>query len=143
MSTYPVRTGTVGDNVLEFNAGANRVIATLAIGLRNGWRRRGWSKAFFTRHTAASVSWEKAPSRNSTRRLTNMRHLHMKKIYQPQGLLVHRAGNIIVVESRALLIDVFPPGTWTPSVTVSVLQGSIGSQGWPCRRAGGPYGFLP
>jgi hypothetical protein len=41
-------------------------------------------------------------------------------IDQPQGLLVDRAGNIIVVESADDRIDVFPPGATTPSVTVTV-----------------------
>jgi hypothetical protein len=41
-------------------------------------------------------------------------------IDQPQGLLVDRAGNIIVAESAAGRIDVFPPGATTPSVTVTV-----------------------
>jgi hypothetical protein len=39
---------------------------------------------------------------------------------QPQGLLVDRAGNIIVVESVADRIDVFPLGATTPSVSVTI-----------------------
>jgi hypothetical protein len=42
------------------------------------------------------------------------------KIDEPQGLLLDSAGNIIVVESVADRIDVFPPGATTPSVTVTI-----------------------
>jgi hypothetical protein len=51
--------------------------------------------------------------------LSDMRRLRMT-IDQPQGLLVDSAGNIIVVESTADRIDVFPPGAKTPSVTVTI-----------------------
>jgi hypothetical protein len=51
--------------------------------------------------------------------LTNMRLLGMT-LQQPQGLLVDNAGNIIVVESHAQRIDVFPPGSKTASVTVTI-----------------------
>lgn len=52
-------------------------------------------------------------------RLSNMRRLRMT-IDQPQGLLVDSAGNIIVVESVADRIDVFPPGATRPSVAVTI-----------------------
>jgi DNA-binding beta-propeller fold protein YncE len=51
--------------------------------------------------------------------LTHKQHTGIR-IDQPQGLLVDRAGNIIVVESAADRIDVFPPGATTPSVTVTI-----------------------
>jgi hypothetical protein len=51
--------------------------------------------------------------------LTHKRHTGIR-IDQPQGLLVDRGGNIIVVESAADRIDVFPPGAKTPSVTVTI-----------------------
>jgi hypothetical protein len=51
--------------------------------------------------------------------LKHKRHLRMK-IDEPQGLLLDSARNIIVVESVADRIDVFPPGATTPSVTVTI-----------------------
>lgn len=51
--------------------------------------------------------------------LTNERSLGMT-INQPQGLLVDSSGNIVVVESALYTIDVFPPGSTTPSVTVTI-----------------------
>jgi hypothetical protein len=52
-------------------------------------------------------------------RLRNERLLGMT-ISQPQGLLVDGTANIVVVESTAERIDVFPPGATIPSVTVTV-----------------------
>jgi sugar lactone lactonase YvrE len=57
--------------------------------------------------------------------LTNERHLPMA-IELPQGLLVDRAGNIVVVESAAARVLVYPPGARKPSVTVQ-LPRSFGS----------------
>ena len=78
------------------------------------WPKTG--KAISRWHTEVNVA---VPSPSSDLTLQTNGILGMR-IDQPQGLLVDRAGNIIVVESAADRIDVFPPGATTPSVTVTI-----------------------
>jgi hypothetical protein len=42
----------------------------------------------------------------------------------PDGIEVDKNGNIIVIDSSGLAIDVFPPGQVTPSKTIAVTAGS-------------------
>jgi hypothetical protein len=102
-------------HVLEFNAGRNRVIARVQLGSEtDGMAEDGQGNLYVAYRGKASGSIaEFGPG------LTNKRHLGVR-IDQPQGLLVDSAGNIIVVESAADRIDVFPPGAKTPSVTVTI-----------------------
>jgi len=102
-------------HVIEFKAGRNRVIAHQRLGSEvDGMAldEQGNLYVAFRGKANGSIA-EFGPG------LSNMRRLRMK-IDQPQGLLVDRVGNIIVVESAADRIDVFPPGATTPSVTVTV-----------------------
>ena len=102
-------------HVLEFNAGRNHVIAHQQLGYEtDGMAEDGQGDLYVAYRGKASGSIaEFGPG------LTNRRHLGIR-IDQPQGLLIDRAGNIIVVESAADRIDVFPPGATTPSVTVTI-----------------------
>lgn len=102
-------------NVIEFNAGRNRVIAHAQLGFEtDGMAEDGQGNLYVAYRGKVSGSIaEFGP------RLTHKRHLGVR-IDQPQGLLVDSAGNIIVVESVADRIDVFPRGVKTPSVTVTV-----------------------
>jgi DNA-binding beta-propeller fold protein YncE len=101
--------------LLEFKAGRNRVIAHKQLGLEtDGMAVDGQGNLYvaYRGEHSGSVA-EFGPG------LTHKRHLGIS-VDQPQGLLVDRAGNIIVVESAADRIDVFPPGATTPSVTVTI-----------------------
>jgi DNA-binding beta-propeller fold protein YncE len=106
-------------HVLEFNAGVNRVIAQRQLGSETDGIAEDRQGNLYVAYRGLGKLGESSIAEFGPG-LTNMLHLHMK-IELPQGLLVDRAGNIIVVESKAQRIDVFPPGTKTPSVTVSVL----------------------
>lgn len=105
-------------HVLEFNAGHNRVIAHQQLGSEaDGMaedRQGNLYVAYRAGGTFRSSSIAKFGPGLQNRQLLGM------TIDQPQGLLVDRAGNIIVVESVADRIDVFPPGATTPSVTVTI-----------------------
>lgn len=102
-------------HVLEFNAGHNRVIAHVQLGFEtDGMAEDGQGNlyvAYRGKHSGSIAEF--GPG------LTNKRHLGIR-IDQPQGLLVDRGGNIIVVESADRRIDVFPPRAKTPSVTVTI-----------------------
>jgi hypothetical protein len=102
-------------HVLEFDAGHNRVIARERLGYEtDGMAEDGQGNLYVAfRGKAHGSIAEFGPG------LSNMRRLRMN-VDQPQGLLVDTAGNIIVVESAADRIDVFPPGAKTPSVTVTI-----------------------
>jgi hypothetical protein len=102
-------------HVLEFNAGSNHVIVHRQLGKEtDGMAEDGQGNLYVAYRGKASGSIaEFGPG------LTNKRHLGIR-IDEPQGLLIDRAGNIIVVESVADRIDVFPPGATTPSVTVTI-----------------------
>jgi DNA-binding beta-propeller fold protein YncE len=105
-------------HVLEFNAGRNHVIAYQQLGSEtDGMAEDGQGNLYVAYRGVGKLRLssivEFAPG------LKNMRHLGMK-IDQPQGLLVDSAGNIVVVESVADRIDVFPPEATTPSVTVTI-----------------------
>ncbi len=102
-------------HVLEFNAGHNHVIAQQRLGSEtDGIAEDGQGNLYVAYRGKVSGSIaEFGPG------LTHKRHLGIR-IDQPQGLLVDTAGNIIVVESAADRIDVFPPGAKTPSVTVTI-----------------------
>lgn len=102
-------------HVIEFNADRKRVIAHKPLGSEtDGMAEDGQGNLYVAYRGKASGSIaEFGPG------LTNKRHLGIR-IDQPQGLLVDRAGNIIVVESAADRIDVFSPGATTPSVTVTI-----------------------
>lgn len=102
-------------HVIEFEAGRNRVIAHVQLGSETDGMaedRQGNLYVAYRGRVTGSIA-EFGPG------LTKKRHLGVR-IDEPQGLLVDRAGNIIVVESSADRIDVFPPGATTPSVTVSI-----------------------
>jgi hypothetical protein len=102
-------------HVLEFNAGSNGVIAHQQLGSEaDGMAEDGQGNLYVAYRGKVSGSIaEFGPG------LTKKRHLGVR-IDQPQGLLVDSAGNIVVVESTADLIDVFPPGAKTPSVRVTI-----------------------
>ena len=102
-------------HVIEFNAGSNQVIAHVKLGSEtDGMAEDGQGNLYVAYRGKADGSIaEFGPG------LTKKRHLGVR-IWAPQGLLVDRAGNIIVVESTQDRIDVFPPGATTPSVTVSI-----------------------
>jgi NHL repeat len=102
-------------HVIEFNAGRNRVIAHQRLGSEtDGMAEDGQGNLYVAYRGKYSGSIaEFGPG------LTHKRHLGIR-VDQPQGLLVDRAGNIIVVESAADRIDVFPPGATMPSVTVTI-----------------------
>lgn len=105
-------------HVLEFNAGSNGVIAHQQLGSEaDGMAEDGQGNLYVAyrgvgRLRESSIA-EFGPG------LKHRRHLAMK-IDEPQGLLVDSAGNVVVVESVADRIDVFPPGATTPSVTVTI-----------------------
>ena len=102
-------------HVIEFNAGRNRVIANQRLGSEtDGMAEDGQGNLYvaYRGKVTGSIA-EFGP------KLTHKRHLGIR-IDQPQGLLVDSSGNIIVVESAADRIDVFPPGAKTPSVTVTI-----------------------
>ena len=101
--------------VFEFKAGRNRVIAHKHLGLEtDGMAEDGQGNLWVAYRGKRSGSIaEFGPG------LTQKRHTGIR-IDQPQGLLVDRAGNIIVVESVTDRIDVFPPGATTPSVTLTI-----------------------
>ena len=103
------------NRLLEFKAGRNRVIAHKQLGFEtDGMAEDGQGNLWVAYRGKRSGSIaEFGPG------LTHKRHTGIR-IDQPQGLLVDRAGNIIVVESAADRIDVFPPGATTPSVTVTI-----------------------
>ena len=106
-------------HVLEFNAGTNRIVAHQRIGSEaDGMAFDGQGNLYVAYR--AGGGFKKDSIAEFGPGLTNMRLLGMT-LQQPQGLLVDNAGSIIVVESRAQRIDVFRPGTKTPSVTVSVI----------------------
>ncbi len=102
-------------HVLEFNAGRNRVIAHQQLGYEmDGMAEDGQGNLYVAfRGKAHGSIAEFGPG------LSNMQRLRMN-IDQPQGLLVDNAGNIVVVESAADRIDVFPTGATTPSLTLTI-----------------------
>jgi DNA-binding beta-propeller fold protein YncE len=105
-------------HVIEFNAGRNRVIAHQQLGSETDGIALDEQGNLYVAYRAAG-SYGSASIAEFGPGLKHMRLLGMT-IDQPQGLLVDRAGNIIVAESAAGRIDVFPPGATTPSVTVTV-----------------------
>jgi hypothetical protein len=103
------------NRLLEFKAGRNRVIAHKPLGYEeDGMAEDGQGNLHvaYRGKDHGSIA-EFGPG------LTHKRHTGIS-IDQPQGLLVDHAGNVIVVESAADRIDVFPPGATTPSVTVTI-----------------------
>jgi hypothetical protein len=103
-------------HVFEYNAGTNAPIAHTLLGSEaDGMAEDSQGNLYVAyRRTGRNCSIaEFGPG------LTNRRLLGMT-INQPQGLLVDSAGNIVVVESALLNIEVFPPGATAPSVTLSV-----------------------
>jgi len=100
--------------VVEFNAGHNRVIARQPLGTEaDGIAEDAQGNLYVAYRKISGSIVEFGPG------LTKKRHTGIR-IDQPQGLLVDHAGNIIVVESVADRVDVFPPGTKTPSVSVTI-----------------------
>ena len=106
-------------HVIEFNAGRNRVIAHQRLGSETDGMAEDTQGNLYVTYRAGGKFRNSSIAEFSGPDLTNMRLLGMT-IDQPQGLLVDRAGNIIVAESASDRIDVFPPGATTPSVTVTV-----------------------
>ncbi len=110
-------------HVVEYNVGTNVPIANALLGseadgmaedaqgnLYVAYRHRGL-------HGLSSIA-EFGPG------LSNERSLGMT-INQPQGLLIDSAGNIVVVESASDAIDVFPPGSTKPSLTLQFSRSSL------------------
>ena len=106
-------------HVIEFNAGRNRVIAHQRLGSETDGMAEDGQGNLYVAYRAGGKFRISSIAEFSGPGLTNMRLLGMS-VDQPQGLLVDSAGNIIVVESAADRIEVFPPGATTPSVTVTV-----------------------
>jgi hypothetical protein len=106
-------------HVIEFNAGRNRVIAHQRLGSETDGMAEDGQGNLYVAYRAGGKFRSSSIAEFSGPDLTKMRLLGLT-IDQPQGLRVDRAGNIIVVESVADRIDVFPPGATTPSVTVTV-----------------------
>ena len=105
--------------VVEFKAGYNRVIARQRLGSEaDGMAEDGQGNLYVAYRGGGR--FKKDSIAEFGRGLTNM-HLLGMTLQQPQGLLVDNAGNIIVVESHAQRIDVFPPGSKTASVTVTIV----------------------
>jgi DNA-binding beta-propeller fold protein YncE len=106
-------------HVIEFNAGRNRVIAHQQLGSETDGMAEDGQGNLYVAYRADGTFANSSIAEFSGPDLTNMRVLGMT-VDQPQGLLVDRAGNIIVAESAADRIDVFPPGATAPSVTVTI-----------------------
>lgn len=111
--------------VVEYNAGKNAPIKTVQLGIEaDGMALDSKSNLYVAyRRNAYNQNGtiaEFAPG------LQNKRLLGMK-IQAPQGLLVDHSGNVLVVETSANRIDVFPPGAKVPSVTVYFPQGVGGA----------------
>jgi hypothetical protein len=105
-------------HVLEFNAGSNDVIAHQHLGTEaDGMAEDGQGNLYVAYR--GSGKFRRSSIAEFAPGLKNKRHLVMA-IEEPQGLFVDRAGNIVVVESVADRMDVFPPGATTPSVTVTI-----------------------
>jgi hypothetical protein len=67
---------------------------------------------------SSSGSIEKIPPNSTNGRVLGM------QLIAPQGLQLDRAGNILVVETESKqVVDVFPPGSTSPSQVVSVESG--------------------
>ena len=100
-------------HVVEFNAGSSVPIANALLGSEvDGIALDAQGNLYAAyRHKATN----NASIAEFGSGLSNKRNLGMT-IDQPQGLLVDNAGNIVVVESAADAIDVFPPGATTPSL---------------------------
>ncbi len=106
-------------HVIEFNAGSNVVVAHRRLGSETDGMAEDTQGNLYVTYRAGGKFRSSSIAEFSGSDLKHMRLLGMT-IDQPQGLLVDRAGNIIVVESAADRIDVFPPGATAPSVTVTV-----------------------
>jgi hypothetical protein len=106
-------------HVIELNVGSNRVIAHQQLGSETDGMAEDGHGNLYVAYRAGGSFRSSSIAEFSGPDLTKMQVLGMM-IDQPQGLLVDRGGNIIVVESAADRIDVFPPGATTPSVTVTV-----------------------
>lgn len=105
-------------HVLEFNADTNRIVAHRRIGSEaDGMAFDGKGNLYVAYRAGGGLKKDSIAEFGPG--LTHMRLLGMT-LQQPQGLLVDNAGNIIVVESHAQRIDVFPPRTKTASVTVTI-----------------------
>lgn len=105
-------------HVLEFNAGHKHEIAHQRLGSEtDGIAEDGKGNLYVAYRAGGGFTSSSIAEFRSG--LQHMRLLGMT-IDQPQGLLVDRTGNIIVVESAADRIDVFPPGATTPSVTITI-----------------------
>jgi hypothetical protein len=106
-------------HVIEFNAGRNRVIANRRLGSETDGMAEDGQGNLYVAYRAGGKFRTGSIAEFSGPHLTNMRLLGMTTS-QPQGLLVDSAGNVVVVESAADQIEVFPPGATTPSVTVTI-----------------------
>jgi DNA-binding beta-propeller fold protein YncE len=106
-------------HVIEFNAGSNVVIAHRQLGSETDGMAEDRQGNLYVAYRAGGKFHISSIAEFSGSGLKHMRLLGMS-VDQPQGLLVDSAGNIIVVESAADRIEVFPPGATTPSVTVTV-----------------------
>jgi hypothetical protein len=105
-------------HVLEFNAGRNHVIANQQLGSETDGMAEDVQGNLYVAYRGVG-KFRKSSIAEFGPGLKHKRHLGMK-IDQPQGLLLDSTGNMIVVESAADRIDMFPPGATTPSVTVTI-----------------------
>jgi hypothetical protein len=105
-------------HVLEFKAGRNHVIAQQQLGTETDGMAEDAQGNLYVAYRGVGRAGKSSIAEFGPS-LKNLRHLGMS-IDQPQGLLVDSGGNIVVVESAADRIDVFPPGAKTPSVTVTI-----------------------
>jgi len=102
--------------VVEYATGNNLPIAQARLGYEaDGLAEDGQGNIFvaYREHRRASIA-EFAAGLKDRRRVLGM------VLDQPQGLLVDRAGNIVVVESQAKRIELFSPGASRPSVSLTI-----------------------
>lgn len=105
--------------VFEYNAGTNVPIAHAQLGaIDDGIAEDASGNLYVAFSVAGPLRWNASIAEFGPG-LTNKRRLGMR-IHAPQGLLVDRAGNILVVESGPVddAVDVFPPGATKPSVRI-------------------------
>ncbi|MGB6519271.1 MAG: hypothetical protein WBE79_12300 [Candidatus Cybelea sp.] len=112
--------------VVEYNAGTNAPIKTVRLGIEADGLAEDTKGNLYVAYRRNAYNQNGTIAKFAPG-LRNKRLLGMT-IQAPQGLLVDRSGNVLVVESSADRVDVFPPAAKAPSVTVQLPQGFFGAQ---------------